>query len=96
MNNQANQIRGINQPGWDGLDAVPEMTISEDVEKETDVIFAQTFQTDAGVKALEYLRKVTIEQPAWIPGADPSFGYAREGQNSLVREIEQRIKRVRG
>jgi hypothetical protein len=29
-----------------------------------------------------------------VPGADPSFGYAREGQNSLVREIEQRIRRA--
>ena len=37
---------------------------------------------------------MTIEQPAWMPGADASYGYSREGQNSLVREIELRIRRA--
>ena len=37
----------------------------------------------------------TIEQPTWYPGEDASHGFAREGQNSLVREIERRMKRAR-
>ena len=38
---------------------------------------------------------MTIEAPAWVPGQDSSYGYVREGQNSLVREIERRIVRAR-
>ena len=82
---QAERIRSINSPGWDGVDS----SVTH-----LDIQFKRCFDTEAGQKVLENLRAITIEQPAWIPGADPSFGYAREGQNSLVREIEQRIKRA--
>ena len=43
---------------------------------------------------LEHLKQITLDQPCWVPGADTSFGYAREGQNSIVREIQQRIRRA--
>jgi hypothetical protein len=59
-----------------------------------DMLFAQTFTTPAGAEVLRHLRAVTIEQPAWVPGQDPSQGFAREGQNSIVREIERRIARA--
>lgn len=38
---------------------------------------------------------MTIDQPTWYPGEDASHGYAREGQNSIVREIFKRIERTR-
>jgi hypothetical protein len=53
------------------------------------------FASDDGAKLLTHLRSLTIEQPTWYPGEDASHGFAREGQNSLVREIERRIKRAR-
>jgi hypothetical protein len=60
-----------------------------------DVLFARAFSTAEGAEVLRHLRAATIEQPAWVPGQDASHGFAREGQNSIVREIERRIARAR-
>jgi hypothetical protein len=62
---------------------------------ELDKMYLRAFSTEAGQKVLRQLRMQTIEQPTWYPGEDASHGFAREGQNSLVREIERRIKRAR-
>lgn len=80
--------------GWEGLrEAEPKKQASE--ENEIDLMITRVFSTEDGVKLLEWLRSITIEQPTWYPGEDASHGYAREGQNSLVRELERRIKRAR-
>ncbi len=94
--NQAEKIRSINSPGWDGVDATvtPMRLRDTDLQRALDISFKRCFGSEDGQKVLAHLRQVTIEQPAWVPGAEPSYGYAREGQNSLVREIEQRIKRA--
>ena len=93
---QADKIRSINDPGWDGVDAdnEPIRLKNMDLQRDMDIQFHRCFTSEAGKKVLEHLRSITIEQPAWVPGADASFGYAREGQNSLVREIEQRMRRT--
>ena len=62
---------------------------------ELDRLYLKTFATKSGRQVLEHLRLTTIEQPTWSPGEDASHGYAREGQNSLVRIIERRINRAR-
>ena len=93
---QAEKIRSINDPGWDGLDAVADNTKQGLEQRELDTAFAVIFTTTAdGKKVLDYLKKVTVEQPAWEPGSDPSIGYSREGQNSIVREIMHRIERAK-
>ena len=94
--NQAEKIRSINSPGWDGVDATvtPLRIRDQDITRSLNISFQRCFGSEDGVKVLAHLRHVTLEQPGWVPGADPSFGYAREGQNSLVREIEQRIRRA--
>ncbi len=80
--------------GWDffepqsGEDGPPE-------KQDIDILISKTFSSDEGRKVLAWLRGMTIEAPAWVPGQDASYGYAREGQNSLVREIERRIQRAR-
>ena len=81
---------------WDALrdqDAVvlPATQKSEDI----DLSFVRCFSTEAGQEVLEYLKGVTLDQPSWYPGEDPSHGFAREGQNSIVREILKRIERGR-
>jgi len=94
---QADKIRDINTPGWDGLDTAtvhPIRGVDTDMQLSLDVAFRKTFQTEEGKKVLAHLVAITIDQPAWIPGADTSFGYAREGQNSIIREIQQRIRRA--
>lgn len=82
---------------WDVFSEAP-MPASRpqlDEMRRMDRLFAQTFETPAGREVLQWLRKRTIEQPSWVPGQDPGQGYCREGQNSIVRDIERRIARAK-
>ena len=83
--------------GWDGLRSVdPKIAEKQQVDKDdVDRLYLRVFGSDDGQKLLTHLRSLTIEQPTWYPGEDASHGYAREGQNSLVREIERRMNRAR-
>jgi|TARA_R100000479_G_scaffold151439_1_gene87216 hypothetical protein len=83
--------------GWEGIEVLDENVKSEpkDHQLELDKAFARTFETEEGKKVLKHLIEKTLEQPTWIPGLDNSYGYAREGQNSIVREINQRIERAK-
>ena len=77
---------------WDALrdqdvSVLPANQNNEDI----DLAFVRCFSTEA----LEHLKRVTVAQPSWYPGEDPSHGFAREGQNSIVREIIKRIERGR-
>lgn len=97
MPTQFEKIISINSPGWDGVNAnVQPFRKNIKEQTELDTAFAQCFNTQAGQVVLDYFKKKTIDQPAWIPGADPSNGYSREGQNSVIREILTRIERTYG
>ena len=82
--------------GWDGLRQVePEFRRTNQQEQDDiDRLYLRVFGSDDGQELLAHLRALTIEQPTWYPGEESSHGYAREGQNSLVREIERRIRRA--
>lgn len=85
----------MNPDGWEGLHSV-EPDFKKQVDKDDiDRLYLRVFGSDDGQKLLTHLRSLTIEQPTWYPGEDASHGFAREGQNSLVREIERRMKRAR-
>jgi hypothetical protein len=76
--------------GWAALLAQP---AEEDTSQDTmNKMYARVFSTTDGQKVVEHLRQKTLDQPCFLPGSDSSYGYAREGQNSIVREIENRIK----
>ena len=83
--------------GWDGLRSVEPQTrmTQQDNQDDIDRLYLRVFGSEDGQKLHEHLRSLTIEQPTWYPGEDASHGFAREGQNSLVREIERRIERAR-
>lgn len=82
--------------GWEGLQtANPELTEKQVDKDDIDRLYLRVFASDDGASLLTHLRSLTIEQPTWYPGEEASHGYAREGQNSLVREIERRMKRAR-
>jgi hypothetical protein len=82
--------------GWDFFDAAEASNADEKPAKQDiDILMARAFGSPEGKQVLAWLRDVTIEVPAWVPGQDASYGYAREGQNSLVREIERRIERAK-
>jgi len=85
------------EEGWDGLRSVEPQTrlTQQDNQDDIDRLYLRVFGSEDGQKLHEHLRSLTIEQPTWYPGEDASHGYAREGQNSLVREIERRIERAR-
>lgn len=76
--------------GWDGLAPAEVEAPKAD---ELDIIYARAFSSEEGQKVLEHLRQITIEQPSWVPGEDASYGHAREGMCSIVRYIENRIRR---
>lgn len=84
---------------WDELTLLDEQAIDHkefiNVE-ELNRLYFRVFNTEDGQKVLKHLRAITIEQPVFIPGEEASYGFCREGQNALVRDIEKRVQRARG
>ena len=79
---------------WDEIE--PDLTIPEDRKRDDlDILIARTFSTENGQKVLAWLRETYLENPSWQPGAESSYGFYREGQNAVVRDIEKRIKRIK-
>jgi hypothetical protein len=44
---------------------------------------------------MKWLRTTLLEQPVAVPGSDSSYAYYREGQNSVIRDLESRILKAR-
>jgi len=80
--------------GWDDLEGSEEF---EPDQKGVDLnlMFARTFGTDEGKRVLAWMREFYLEQPCWQPGTDQSLGVFREGQNSVIRDIETRIRKAK-
>lgn len=83
--------------GWDSLRQSENEDLAKNQTKQADLDmqFTRCFATESGQAVLAHLRHLTLDQPSWYPGEDPSHGYAREGQNSIIREILRRIERGR-
>ena len=84
---------------WDELELMEEQVLDRKEygdPQDLNRLYAQVFNTESGQKVLNHLRAVTIEQPTFYPGEPASHGFCREGQNSIIREIERRIERARG
>jgi hypothetical protein len=80
--------------GWEGLeshqtDVRDEMQRREDLNK---LCFRVLASNEEGQKLMAWLRQTILEHPVAVPGADPSFAFYREGQCSIVRDLENRIK----
>ena len=88
-------MKDIKQEGWDEINANADKDNKKLHDKQLDLdrLYKKTFRTPEGQKVLEHLESITLEQPCWIPGQNHSLGYAREGQNSIVREIKKRLER---
>jgi hypothetical protein len=80
---------------WEELEAQAEPLELDQKTVDINILIARTFGTDNGKKVLAWLREVYLEQPCWQPGADASFGQWREGQNTVIRDIEARIRKSR-
>jgi len=80
---------------WEELEAQAKPLELDQKTVDINILIARTFGTDNGKKVLAWLREVYLEQPCWQPGADASFGQWREGQNTVIRDIEARIRKSR-
>jgi len=82
--------------GWEGLRTVQSEFLRTNQQENDDVdrMYLRVFGSEDGQKVFTHLRSLPFEQPTWYPGEDASHGFAREGQNSMVREIERRMKRA--
>ena len=80
------ETQNINSPGWEGLDATPNP--NQTIEPtELDKLYQRVFSSNDGKKLLIHLKKTYLDAPTWTPGYDSSFGYFRDGQNTIIREI---------
>ena len=54
-------------------------------------LYQSVFAKEGGKAVLDHLKKITTEQPTWLPSANNDAihtAFVREGQNSIVRYIE--------
>jgi hypothetical protein len=79
--------------GWDELEAAPARPDPQPLD--IDLLVARMFSTEEGQKVLAWMRERYLEQPCWQPGADPSLGQWREGQNAVIRDLEGRIRKAK-
>ena len=81
--------------GWDDFDEIPtDIRKVSQMSDDLDALCVRVLTTEDGAKLMQWLRTTLLEQPVATPGSDSSYGYYREGQNSVVRDIETRIKRA--
>ena len=83
--------------GWDDLEQALPLDV-RDVSQARDDLDRLTLRVlgdEDGKKLMDWLRQSVLEQPVALPGSDPSYAFYREGQNSLIRDLEARIIRAR-
>ncbi len=81
--------------GWEDLENESAPFEPDQAGVDLNLQMAKAFATDEGQKVLAWLREFYLEQPCWQPGADQSLGAFREGQNSVIRDIENRIRKAK-
>jgi hypothetical protein len=84
-------------PGWDDLEQPLPLEIGDVKQKRDDIdrLCLRVLGNEDGHKLMEWLRHTVVEQPVALPGSDPSYAYYREGQNSIVKDLEARLIRAR-
>lgn len=87
--NPLNWDIGSTEPNKEQLEAAKQKAYEEDVD------FLKCFSTASGRKVLEWMTKFTLDSPTWWPGRPAEFGYWREGQNNLVRQIKSKINNAK-
>lgn len=82
--------------GWNGLNEI-NTDIREAVQAVEDLnkLCLRVLASEDGQKLMEWLRSSVLEQPVAVPGSDSSYAYYREGQNSIIRDLESRILKAR-
>jgi len=83
--------------GWDDLEQALPLDIRDVNQKKDDLdrLCLRVLGSEDGKKLMEWLRDAVVEQPVALPGSDPSYAFYREGQNSIVKDLEARLIRAR-
>ena len=83
--------------GWEDLEQALPLDVRDVNQKRDDIdrLCLRVLGSEDGGKLLEWLRQAVVEQPVALPGSDPSYAYYREGQNSIVKDLEARLIRAR-
>tara|TARA_B100001094_G_scaffold291443_1_gene309869 strand:- start:33 stop:317 length:285 start_codon:yes stop_codon:yes gene_type:complete len=87
----------ITTAGWDGVNAESPLPVryNESEQAEIDRTLARVFETEDGQKIMQWLVESYLLKPCWTAGYDQSFGHHREGQNTLIRELQTRANRAK-
>jgi hypothetical protein len=91
------EIIDISSPGWDGVNAESPLPLeyAQTEQAEIDRSVSRVLESDDGQRMFGWLKAAYLEQPTWAPGYDTDYGFFREGQNTLIREIEHRASRAK-
>ncbi len=80
--------------GWDDLEhANVDIRESSQSRDDLDRLCLRVLGTEDGKKLVLWLRQSYLEQPVALPGSASDYAFYREGQNSIVRDLEARISR---
>ncbi len=64
-------------------------------QRDMDYLTSALFGSAQGQRWLrEYLKPITVDQPCFVMGQGNEFGWMREGQNSIYRDIVRRLQRA--
>lgn len=90
-------VVSISTPGWEGVEAEPPQAPAylETEQAEIDKAISRLFLTDDGEKVMKHLERAYMNQPCWAPGYSTDYGFFREGQNTLIRELKARMSRAK-
>lgn len=83
--------------GWEDLEQGLPLDIRDvnQAREDLDRLALRVLGDEDGQKLMDWLRQSVLEQPVALPGSDSSYAYYREGQNSIVRDLEARLIRAR-
>lgn len=83
--------------GWEDLETPLPLDIRDvsQARDDLDRLALRVLGDEDGKKLMDWLRQSVLEQPVALPGSDSSYAYYREGQNSIVRDLEARLIRAR-
>lgn len=83
--------------GWDDLEQALPLDVRDvsQAKDDLDRLCLRVLGDEDGQKLMAWLRQAILEQPVALPGSDPSYAFYREGQNSLIRDLEARLIRAR-
>jgi hypothetical protein len=83
---------------WEELEAIGQPSDIREVDQKREDLAKLTlrvFGSEDGQKLLQWLQLMYVNVPIAVPGTDPSHAYFAEGQRTVVRDIEARIKTAR-